>query len=110
MVKRRHQWRQFDVFPNPDPDTAEDHPYLIILQSNRLSDIDTCVVAPLVSSRTLKLFEKLLPEVRIDGTAYKIAVPDLGAFPPHLIPEPIANLESERYRIISAIDLLFNGV
>jgi toxin CcdB len=110
MVKPRQKWRQFDVFLNPDRSNAEDHPYLIVLQSNRLSDLDTCVVAPLLRAKTIKLFERLLPEVLIDGVKFKIAIPDLGAFPPHLISAPIANLESERYRIVAAIDLVFTGV
>ena len=37
--------RQFDVCPNPDPETRAEHPYLVVLQSDLVSAIDTRVVA-----------------------------------------------------------------
>lgn len=106
MVTRR----QFDVFANPDRRKAETYPYLIILQSDALFSIDTCVVAPLISPKTIKHLERLLPEVTVEGTNYVIAMPDMAAIPTTLIGKPIANLDAERYRIIAAIDLVFAGV
>jgi toxin CcdB len=102
--------RQFDVFANPDRETAKAHPYLVVLQSDAVSRIDTCIVAPLAPPRTIKLFERLLPQVAVDGVLYTIAVPDMAAIPTSEIGAPIANLESERYRIIAALDLVFTGI
>ncbi len=110
MVKARARYRQFDVFPNPDKRSSDEHPFLIVLQSNGLSELDTCIVAPPMKPRTIKFFERLMPEVTVNGAKYTIAVPDLGVIPPDLISSPVANLESERYRIIGAIDLVFTGV
>jgi len=109
MVKRVLH-RQFDVFRNPDVETNDTHPYLIVLQSDAVSGIDTRVVAPLVSPRTVKFFEKLLPLVTVGGTQYVIAIPDMVAVPVGEIGAPIANLETERYRISAAIDLVFTGI
>ena len=103
-------WRQFDVFANPNRKTAKAHPYLVVLQSDAISGIDTCVVAPLISPKTIKFFERLLPEVVVRGTRYAIAVPDMAAIPSDEIGEPVANLESERYRILASLDLVFVGV
>jgi len=109
MVKgSRH--RQFDVFRNPDSETSDTHPYLIVLQSDALRDLDTCVVAPLVSPRAIKFFERLLPQVAVDGTRYVIATPDMAAMPVGEIGAPVTNLEAERYRISAAIDLVFTGI
>ena len=102
--------RQFDVFDNPDPGTSKFHPYLIVLQSNAVFGIDTCVVAPLISPKAIKFFESLLPEVTVAGRRYVIAVPDMAAIPVAEIGEAVANLEAERYRILAAIDLLFTGI
>src|ERR1700719_915581 len=102
--------RQFDVYPNTDPETGDTHPYLIVLQSDALGHIGSRVVAPLVSRKKIQFFERLLPEVNVDGARYVIAIPDLGAIPTGELTSPIANLEQERYRIIAAIDLLFAGV
>ncbi len=102
--------RQFDVFRNPDSETNETHPFLIVLQSDAISEVDTRVVAPLVSPRTIKFFERLLPLVTVHGDQYVIAVPDMVAIPVSEIGPPVANLETERYRISSAIDLVFTGI
>lgn len=102
--------RQFDVCPNPDSETRKSHPFLIVLQSDALKHLDTRVVAPLISPKKLQFFERLLPEVTVGGVRYVIAVPDLGVVPVTELKSPVANLESERYRIISALDLVFTGV
>jgi len=102
--------RQFDVFRNLDAETSGTHPYLMVLQSDAIFDIDTCVVAPLISPRTIKFFEKLLPLVVVDGTQYVVAIPDMAAIPVGEIGPPVANLEADRYRISAAIDLVFTGI
>jgi toxin CcdB len=107
MVSR---WHQFDVFANPDKRSAESHPYLIILQSEIVPGIETCVVAPLVSPRSLKFFERLLPKVTVKGVQYTILTPNMAAIRKEKLGKPIANLEAERYRILAAIDLVFVGI
>lgn len=109
MVKRAAR-RQFDVYRNPDAETSDAHPYLVVLQSDAVFNIDTCVVAPLVSPRTIKFFERLLPFATVNGVQYVIAVPAMAAIPVEAIGAPVANLESERYRISAAIDLVFTGI
>src|SRR5438045_5527093 len=102
--------RQFDVFANTDPETRDAHPYLVVLQADALAHIGSRVVAPLVSPKKIQFFERLLPEVTVDGAKYVIAIPDLGAIPTGELKSPIANLEQEGYRIIAAIDLVFTGI
>ena len=102
--------RQFDVFANPDKRTADVHPYLIVLQSDAVSGIDTRVVAPLVSPKSIRFLEQLLPEVTVRGAKYVIAIPDMAAIPMATVGKPVANLEAERYRVLAAIDLLFTGI
>jgi hypothetical protein len=100
---------QFDVYANPDPETAATHPYFIVLQSNALRDLDTVVVAPLVAPRKIRFLERLLPEVVVKGAHYVIAMPDLGTIPKRLVSMPVANLEAYRYQIIGAVDVVFSG-
>jgi len=108
MVRR--PFRQFDVFKNTDKETADAHPYLIVLQSDVITALDTCIVAPLVSPKTIKYFERLLPIVTMNKRSYTIAIPDMAAIPSAAVGNPIANLESERYRIVAAVDLVFTGI
>ena len=107
---RGSRHRQFDVFRNPDAETSGTHPYLIVLQSDAIFDIDSCVVAPLISARTIKLFERLLPRVFVDGTQYVVAIPDMAAIPTGEIGAPVANLETDRDKLLAAIDLIFTGI
>jgi len=102
--------RQFDVCPNPDPETRGAHPYLVVLQSDALKYIDTCVVAPLVGPKKIQFLERLLPEVTLNGSRYVIAIPDLAAMPTAQLTLPVANLGEYRYQIIGALDLVFTGI
>ena len=101
---------QFDVFENPDPASAEAHPYFLILQADRLKDLNTRIVAPLVAPRTLPGFERLMPVVSVKNKNFVVDVTNVGVFPLKLIPKPVVNLESERYRIVGALDLIFTGI
>ncbi len=102
--------RQFDVCPNPDPETRDAHPYLVVLQSDALKYIDTRVVAPLVGPKKIQFLERLLPEVTLNGSRYVIAVPDLAAMPTAQLTSPVGNLEEYRDHIIGALDLVFTGI
>ena len=101
---------QFDVFENPDAESAEAHPYFVILQADRLKELNTRIVAPLVAPKTVPGFERLMPVVSVKNRNLVIDVTNAGVFPLKLIPKPIANLEAERYRIVGAIDLIFTGI
>lgn len=101
---------QFDVFENPDPESAEAHPYFVILQADRLRELNTRIVAPLVAPKSLPGFERLMPLVSVKNKKLVVDITNVGVFPLKLIPKPVVNLESERYRIVGAIDLIFTGI
>jgi hypothetical protein len=101
---------QFDVFENPDPESVAVHPYFVILQSNRLKELNTRIVAPLVAPKAIPGFERLMPIVSVRNKKLVVDVTNIGVFPAKLIPKAIANLETERYRIVAAIDLIFTGI
>jgi toxin CcdB len=102
--------RQFDVFSNPYPDSVSSHPYFIVLQTDALEHLNTRLVAPLVAPKLLPLFERLMPEVGVEGSRYVIDFTNIGAIPTRMLQKPVANLEAERDRFIGAIDLVFTGV
>ncbi len=51
-----------------------------------------------------------LPEVTVEGRQFVVMPQELGPFAVKAMPAAIANLEAERYRLIAALDLVFNGV
>jgi toxin CcdB len=101
---------QFDVFVNSDPEFSESHPYFIVLQHGVLDRLNTRIVAPLISPKTIPFFEKLMPEVSVKGSRYVIDMTNIGVLQARLLQEPVANLESRRYDIVRAIDLVFSGI
>jgi toxin CcdB len=101
---------QFDVFPNPDSANSESHPYFMVLQTNSLEHLNTRVVAPLIPPKTLPFFERLMPEVSVEGSRFVLDITNIGVLPVRLLHTAVVNLEADRYRIISAIDLVFTGI
>ncbi|HEY1614486.1 MAG TPA: CcdB family protein [Rhizomicrobium sp.] len=102
--------KQFDVFPNPSARTRLSRPYFVVLQSDQLSQLSTRLVAPLVTPATIRYLERMMPEVTVEGRQYVVMPQELGPIVVKAIPAAIANLESERYRLIAALDLVFTGV
>jgi len=102
--------KQFDVFANPDPGSAKSHPYFIVLQTDQLADLNTRVVAPLIPPRSIQFFERIMPEVKIEGSTFVIDPTNLGVVRVGMLSKFVTNLESERYRILAALDLVFVGV
>ena len=101
---------QFDVFENPDPESAEAHPFFVVLQADRLKELNTRIVAPLIAPKVVPGFERLMPLVSVKNRNLVVDVTNVGVLPLKLIPAPIANLEMDRYRIVGAIDLIFTGI
>lgn len=99
--------QQFDVFRNPDPAGAEAYPYVVILQSDTISETSSVIVAPLVPREPTS---RLHPQFVIADESFALMITDLAAFPRQLLRDPEFNLESERHWIIGALDLLFTGV
>lgn len=107
---RRVAHRQFDVFRNPFAEDRDATPYLIVLQANAIDHFGTQVVAPLVPPSPVQMRERVLPKVTVEGEAYAIMVPNMMAISTKYIGQPVANLETDRYRIISAVDIVFTGI
>ena len=101
--------RQFDVFKNPSQLSLKYAPYLIILQSSLTQTRTTVIVAPLVLPKRIPEQSRLFPSMRIGTREFVLSTNELGAVGVKALTERVANLESERSRIIAAIDMLFSG-
>ena len=101
---------QFDVYPNPSRRGRQERPFVVVLQIDRLSDSQTRLVAPLVAQSEMNPAPRLNPAFKIDGVTVYFHPAEIAPVPARLLRVPVANLESERYRIIAAIDMIFTGV
>jgi toxin CcdB len=100
---------QFDVCENLLAATARRAPFLVVLQSDQLSGAPVRLVAPLVKAAEISAIKRLNPEFLIAGRRFALSMLELMSLRRNYIGKPIANLESERERIIAAIDMLFTG-
>ena len=101
--------RQFDIVRNPDPEDASHRPFLLVVQSDLISGLRSTVVAPLVVKAALSGAPRLTPLLTIEGSEYWLAAHELFAVDRRALGKPVASVEDQRDRIMSALDFLFLG-
>jgi toxin CcdB len=101
---------QFDVFANPSTRGSEDRPYVLVVQSDYLSDVAQRVVIPLVVESEIKPLGRLNPTFEIEGRKVRLQPLEIAALPTRTLRRRVANLEEYRYQIIGALDLVFTGI
>jgi len=101
--------KQFDVYRNPDAKAARIRPYVVILQSDFLSIVETVVVAPLASAVRAKPIVRLTPLLDVAGVQYAIYVHDMAAIPRALLKRKVVSAAAKRDEIVAALDLVFHG-
>jgi toxin CcdB len=101
----------FTVYTNPDPKTQKAIPYLIDIQSELLSLLETRVVVPLYLRSAAKVhpISRLTPVISFQNKSLVAMVPELaGVSRRHL--GPVAGQLSEiRSEMLAALDLLITG-
>jgi len=102
---------QFDIHRNADPSTRALFPYLVDLQADLLSSLNTRVVAPLATTRALpKPASRLNPAFVIDGRTLALSTPELAGVPRAALGPVVGSAAGRRDELIGALDLLFKGV
>ncbi|MGB0720206.1 MAG: CcdB family protein [Bdellovibrionales bacterium] len=100
---------QFDVYEYG----LNDVDYLLDIQAEILSDLETHVCIPLIKAEAGidREFHKLKPIITINDTDYILVTTDLTVVPKMMLKKATANLEQRYYLTIqSALDFLFQGV
>jgi toxin CcdB len=100
---------QFDVFANPDAGEAAYRPFLVVLQSDLVSDLRAAIVAPLVRRQDMTGAQRLNPLVTVGGEEFWLATHELFALDRRVLRKKIASLAECHDQIIAARDMLFTG-
>ena len=98
---------QFDVYKNTNLATAKEYPYLLDIQNDLLSDLNTRVVIPLALN--IKPIKHLMPQFEIEGQVVTMLTPEMAGVNKSLCSEFVTNLGNQRNKIIDAIDFMING-
>jgi toxin CcdB len=101
--------QQFDVFANPDATEAAYRPFLVVLQSDLVSDLRSTIVAPLVRRKDMTGAQRLNPLVNVGGEEFWLASHELFALDRRILRKKVASLAECRDLIIAALDMLFTG-
>ena len=103
---------QFDVCKNNNPGSQERFPYLLDVQAELLSALETRVVVPLAPRQGAgrSTLTGLMPTLEIKGKPYIAVTPQMAGIPRRDLGACIGNLSHARSDIIAALDLLFTGV
>ncbi len=96
---------KYDVFPNPSGEG-----YLLDVQTDLLSDLNTRVVAPLLpAAHAPRPAARLNPEFLIDGEPVIMVTQFMAAVSVGVLKSPVGNLTDEFEKITIALDMLMQG-
>jgi toxin CcdB len=94
-----------------NPEDGGHIPYLVDVQTDLLSDLDTRVVVPLVRSASFgRPASRLHPMLTVEGQHVVMATHLLAAVRRGTLGASVASLLNQRDVIIAAIDVLWSGV
>jgi toxin CcdB len=103
---------RFDIYPNPGQTKKSDVPFLLDVQCDFLSALESRIVVPM---RRVDRFDKvslpqnLSPVFEIDGLDCFMETPKLASVPSKILKSPIASLSEHHAAITAALDFVFQG-
>jgi toxin CcdB len=101
---------QFDVVQNPFAMSAKKFPFLVVLQSDYLNEIDTVVVSPLrLSEKSPPVRLRLNPVFEIEGGHYQLMPELITSMLRRQIKKRICTVSHARDEIRAALDFLLIG-
>ncbi len=96
---------KYDVFPNPSGDG-----YLLDVQTDLLSDLNTRVVVPLLpTSSAPKPATRLNPVFEFDDRPVIMVTQFMAAVPTAILKTSVGKLDEEFEKVTAAIDMLMQG-
>jgi len=103
---------QFILYRNEDSSSNETYPYFIDVQSSLLEDLNTRLVIPLSPHSSLNNTDakRLCPVIHLDEGNFVLLTHQMTSVPKSILKTELTSLESFRYEILAAIDMLISGI
>jgi len=102
---------RFEVRANLNRATRTRVPFLLELQADMLSALDTCLVAPLVSAAEFgTAATRLNPVFRIGNRKFVMDTSLMAGVPRRLLGEKVISLADRSVDIVGAVDFLVSGI
>lgn len=101
---------QFSVYENKNKATQARFPYLLNIQNDLLTTMQTCVVVPLTPAESAPHITKLMPILSVKERDFCMLTPQLAGINRRELGAEVAVLSHCQNEIIAAIDFLLSGV
>lgn len=104
--------QQYHVYRNTNPNSHQQIPYLLNVQANLLSRLNTVTVLPIYHAYHLQggIIKRLMIAVTLEQVDCVIVSTEIAAIPCKMLGEYVGDLTEMRSDIIAALDLLLTGV
>ena len=103
---------QWDVYSNPDLRSRAAVPFLLDVQSDLLSELDTRLVVPLVVTgvEPKRMPKRLCPAFNVEGRSLVLMPHEAGPVDRRVLKRRVESLRSDADQIISAMDAVLSGI
>ncbi len=103
---------QFSLYKNENKNSKKTYPYFVDVQNDLLGELNSRIVIPLSSQKTLNSInaKKLCPVIEINEDTFILLTHQMTSVPRTALKKKVATLEKYRYEILGAIDLLLTGI
>jgi len=98
---------QFDIYKNNNLESALEFPYLLDIQADILTGLETRIVIPLRENG--KAIKHLNPEFIIADKKYILVTQELAGVHTSALGEKYGSLKEHRREIIAALDFMVSG-
>ena len=101
---------RFDVYRHPDAALRKFTPFLLDVQNDYISSVDTRVVLPMRAAKMAGVpMRDLNPSFEIGDMEVVLDTPAIAAFPAAELRTPVMSLRAQAEPIINALDTLFGS-
>ena len=103
---------QFDVFDNPSPRMRDVYPYVVDVQSDLLSALDTRMVVPLaITTLAAKdMPRRLCPVLTVNGQSLMLVPFEAAPLDKRLLRTEVTSVRDRSHEIIAAMDSVLSGI
>jgi toxin CcdB len=103
---------QFTLYENKDKSSNKTYPYFVDVQNHLMSELNSRLVIPLSPITKVKgiVAKKLCPVIHVVDSDFILVTNQMTTVPKSILKSEVTSLESYRYQIIDAIDMLITGV
>ena len=103
---------QFSLYKNQDKRSKDSYPYFVDVQNALFSDLNSRIVIPFAKHESLNKIdvERLCPVIPIRDKNFVLLTHQMTSVPVSILSKEEMSLESYRYEILDAIDMLITGI